>query len=121
MRNKRKLKALARDMANSENYADWLGAARDHDDLTGMTDWRHIEHTDLYDYAQIRLRLDRLRNLRARSDHQGLLYALNEGIHGNMGGMGGFGSSGAAKRAAVKAATTTVATATTATGAGPNA
>ena len=28
------------------------------------------------------------RNLRARSDHQGLLYALNEGIHGNMGGMG---------------------------------
>ena len=88
MRNKRKLKALARDMANSENYADWLGAARDHDDLTGMTDWRHIEHTDLYDYAQIRLRLDRLRNLRARSDHQGLLYALNEGIHGNMGGMG---------------------------------
>ena len=77
MRNKRKLKALARDMANSENYADWLGAARDHDDLTGMTDWRHIEHTDLYDYAQISLRLDRLRNLRARSDHQGLLYALN--------------------------------------------
>lgn len=88
MRNKRKLNALTRDMAKSDNYAEWLAAARDHDDITGMTDWRHVEHTDLYDYAQIRLRLDRLRNLRARSDHQGLLYALNEGIHGNMGGMG---------------------------------
>ena len=75
-------------MAEAGQYKEWLAAARSHDDLSGMTDWRHVEHTDLYDYAQIRLRLDRLRNLRARSDHQGLLYALNEGIHGNMGGMG---------------------------------
>ena len=75
-------------MAQAGQYKEWLAAARSHDDLSGMTDWRHVEHTDLYDYAQIRLRLDRLRNLRARSDHQGLLYALNEGIHGNMGGMG---------------------------------
>ena len=75
-------------MAEAGQYKEWLAAARRHDDLSGMTDWRHVEHTDLYDYAQIRLRLDRLRNLRARSDHQGLLYALNEGIHGNMGGMG---------------------------------
>ena len=41
-----------------------------------------------YDYAQIRLRLDTLRSLRARHDYQGLLFTLNEGIHGNMGGMG---------------------------------
>ena len=75
-------------MAEAGQYKEWLAAARSHDDLSGMTDWRHVEHTELYDYAQIRLRLDRLRNLRARSDHQGLLYALNEGIHGNMGGMG---------------------------------
>jgi hypothetical protein len=37
---------------------------------------------------QIRLRLDRLRSLRVRNDYQGLLFTLNEGIHGNMGGMG---------------------------------
>lgn len=88
MRKKKKLAALEQEMSVAEQYAEWLAAARNHDDLSGMTDWRHVEHTDLYDYAQIRLRLDRLRNLRARSDHQGLLYALNEGIHGNMGGMG---------------------------------
>jgi NTE family protein len=38
--------------------------------------------------VQIRLRLDTLRSLRARHDYHGLLFALNEGIHGNMAGMG---------------------------------
>ena len=88
MRRKKKLKALERDLAAAADYADWLTAAQAHDDLSGMTDWRSVEHTDLYDYAQIRLRLDRLRTLRAREDYEGLLFALNEGIHGNMGGMG---------------------------------
>lgn len=75
-------------MADAENYQQWRSLAEEHDELSGMADWREVEHTDLYDYAQIRLRLDRLRSLRARSDYQGLLFALNEGIHGNMGGMG---------------------------------
>jgi len=88
VRTKKKLKALERELAEATEYADWLTHAKLHDDLSGMTDWRRVEHTDLYDYAQIRLRLDRLRTLRARGDHQGLLFALNEGIHGNMGGMG---------------------------------
>jgi len=48
-----------------------------------------IEHTDLYDYAQIRLTTRSAKKICVLgSDHQGLLYALNEGIHGNMGGMG---------------------------------
>ena len=88
MRKKRKLVELEREMATAAAYPGWLAAAKRHDDLSGMSEWRQVEHTELYDYAQIRLRLDRLRNLRSRSDHQGLLYALNEGIHGNMGGMG---------------------------------
>jgi NTE family protein len=41
-----------------------------------------------FDYVSIRTRLDRLRELRARHDYPGLLFTLNEGIHGNMGGMG---------------------------------
>lgn len=41
-----------------------------------------------YDYVSIRVRLDRLRAMRARHDNKGLLFTLNEGIHGNMGGMG---------------------------------
>jgi TAG lipase/steryl ester hydrolase/phospholipase A2/LPA acyltransferase len=47
-----------------------------------------MDQSRQYDYTEIRMRLDRLRSLRVRNDHQGLLFALNEGIHGNMGGMG---------------------------------
>ena len=72
-------------MAEAENYQHWQSLAEQHDLLSGMDDWREVEHTELYDYAQIRLRLDRLRSLRVRNDYQGLLFALNEGIHGNMG------------------------------------
>jgi TAG lipase/steryl ester hydrolase/phospholipase A2/LPA acyltransferase len=86
--NRRRLQRLEKAMAQAESYDDWLRLAAEHDELSGMAEWRGVEHTELYDYAQIRLRLDRLRNLRAREDWQGLLFALNEGIHGNMGGMG---------------------------------
>ena len=48
------------------------------------------DQTDLYDYLTIRTRIDKLRSLRANHDDHGLLFALNEGIHGNMGGMGNF-------------------------------
>jgi predicted acylesterase/phospholipase RssA len=72
----------------AESYEGWLSAARDHDALTGKNEWREEEPSDLYDHAQIRYRLDRLRKFRRQKDWTGLLYALNEGIHGNMGGMG---------------------------------
>lgn len=85
---KKRLKLLEQTMAAARSYDAYRSAAIEHDELSGMADWREVEHTDLYDHAQIRLRLDRLKNLRARNDHQGLLFALNEGIHGNMGGMG---------------------------------
>ncbi|MEO0604737.1 MAG: DUF3336 domain-containing protein, partial [Myxococcota bacterium] len=42
----------------------------------------------LYDHALIRQRLDELVRLRASGDDERLLFALNEGIHGNLGGMG---------------------------------
>jgi predicted acylesterase/phospholipase RssA len=72
----------------AESYDDWLLAARAHDALTGKAEWRQEEPSELYDHAQIRYRLDRLKKFRKQQDWQGLLYALNEGIHGNMGGMG---------------------------------
>jgi predicted acylesterase/phospholipase RssA len=72
----------------AESYEGWLSAARDHDALTGKAEWREEEPSELYDHAQIRYRLDRLRKFRKQKDWTGLLYALNEGIHGNMGGMG---------------------------------
>ncbi len=78
-------------MGKADSYEVWLEAAREHDKLSGQQRWREIDQSSQYDYTEIRLRLDRIRSLRARQDHQGLLFALNEGIHGNMGGMGNHG------------------------------
>jgi predicted acylesterase/phospholipase RssA len=84
----RKLKNLEKQMAAATSYEDWRTAAIEHDELSGQRRWREMDHSSQYDYAQIRLRLDRLRSLRAKHDYQGMLFTLNEGIHGNMGGMG---------------------------------
>jgi TAG lipase/steryl ester hydrolase/phospholipase A2/LPA acyltransferase len=86
--NSRKLKKLERTMNKARSYDEWRQAAIEHDELSGKRRWREVDQTTQYDYAQIRLRLDRIRSLRARHDHHGLLFTLNEGIHGNMGGMG---------------------------------
>jgi TAG lipase/steryl ester hydrolase/phospholipase A2/LPA acyltransferase len=85
---KAELRRLQDDMDVAESYDDWLLAARAHDALTGKAEWCQEEPSELYDHAQIRYRLDRLKKFRKQQDWQGLLYALNEGIHGNMGGMG---------------------------------
>jgi TAG lipase / steryl ester hydrolase / phospholipase A2 / LPA acyltransferase len=84
----RRLKELEKQMNETASYEEWSELAREHDELTGQARWRQREHTSQYDYSQIRVRLDRLRVLRARHDNHGLLFTLNEGIHGNMGGMG---------------------------------
>ncbi len=84
----RKLKKLERKMENSRSYEEWCEAAIAHDEISGKRRWRDVDQTSQYDYSQIRLRLDRIRNLRARHDNHGLMFTLNEGIHGNMGGMG---------------------------------
>ncbi len=75
-------------MAEATSYEQWRETAKAHDELTGMAAWRRMDQTSLYDHVSIRRRLDRLRALRSRHDHVGLLFTLNEGIHGNMGGMG---------------------------------
>lgn len=88
MINARKLKKLEKQMGKCETYDDWSELAQEHDELSGQKRWRGVDQTSQYDYSQIRLRLDKLRSLRARHDYHGLLFTLNEGIHGNMGGMG---------------------------------
>ncbi len=75
-------------MDKTGDYAEWQEWAQQHDEISGQKRWRQVDQSRQYDFSQIRLRLDRLRSLRARQDHQGLLFTLNEGIHGNMGGMG---------------------------------
>jgi NTE family protein len=72
----------------NKSYDEWKEAAITYDEATGMDRWRRKDPTREYDYTSIRIRLDRLRSLRAKHDYHGLLFNLNEGIHGNMGGMG---------------------------------
>ncbi|MGD8680537.1 MAG: DUF3336 domain-containing protein [Lysobacterales bacterium] len=79
---------IQRALQQATTYEEWKEAAIAHDARTGMDRWKLIDQSRRYDYVAIRVRLDRLRALRARHDNRGLLFNLNEGIHGNMGGMG---------------------------------
>jgi TAG lipase/steryl ester hydrolase/phospholipase A2/LPA acyltransferase len=82
------LTRLERKMRGANSYADWKQAALQHDSVSGLEAWRHKEVSNSYDHLNIRTRIDILRRLRQEKDDIGLLFALNEGIHGNQGGMG---------------------------------
>ncbi|MFK7731501.1 MAG: DUF3336 domain-containing protein [Pseudomonadales bacterium] len=82
---------LTRALKNAESYQQWQEAAHAIDKHKGLDRWRKQDQSRQYDYVSIRARLDRLRSLNARHNSRGLLYTLNEGIHGNMGGMGRAG------------------------------
>jgi NTE family protein len=82
--NRKQEKALS----TASSYGEWREAAKAWDHKQGHDRWRLRDQSSQFDYVSIRLRLDRLRALRARHDNRALLYTLGEGIHGNMGGMG---------------------------------
>jgi NTE family protein len=81
---------LERAMARADSYDEWREAARAHDRQSGMYRWKQKDTSRHYDHETIRVRLDCLRDLRGAGDNRGLLFTLNEGIHGNLGGMGRF-------------------------------
>lgn len=81
-------KALERKMDKAQSYKEWSDAAKAHDARTGLDKWKKKDETRRYDYKSIRKRVDLLKSLRRANDNHGLLFALNEGIHGNLGGMG---------------------------------
>lgn len=74
-------------LAKATTYAEWAEAARELDRRTGKLAWREKDRSEHYDYRSIRRRLERLLELRDADDNKGLLFTLNEGIHGNMDGM----------------------------------
>jgi len=82
---------LKQALRNATSYDEWMAAAIAYDKAHGLDLWRQKDATRQYDYVSIRNRLDTLQSLKARHDIRGLLYTLNEGIHGNMGGMGKAG------------------------------
>mgnify|MGYP000061867542 CR=1 FL=1 len=75
-------------MAQAESYSEWSDAAKKHDKSTGVDVWKKSDESKHFDNVSIRRRLKRLSKLWKEQDNKGLLYALNEGIHGNMDGMG---------------------------------
>lgn len=75
-------------LKDAASYEEWKQAAQAYDKYKGLDKWRKKDETSQYDYVSVRMRLDRLRALKARQDVSGLLYNLNEGIHGNVAGMG---------------------------------
>ena len=86
--NASKISHVEKAMEDAASYKNWKALALEHDSISGREDWKRAEKTNSYDYASIRSRLNTLRDLRARQDFSGLLFALNEGIHGNQGAMG---------------------------------
>lgn len=83
-----RVSVLEQELAQANSYPQWRDVAQRLDEIQGLDYWKAIDRSQLYDYQSIRQRLDRLRQLRQAGDDRGLLYALNEGVHGNMGGMG---------------------------------
>ena len=90
-------RSFSKALQQAESLQEWQEAANRYDQRNGLDRWRKIDETSQYDYVSIRSRLDTLRSLKARRDIRGLLFTLNEGIHGNMGGMGRVGLYGHAK------------------------
>ena len=75
-------------MAEARSYEEWREAAIEHDEASGVDEWVESDESKHFDYESIRRRLGRLRRLRESGDYTRLLFALNEGIHGNIDGMG---------------------------------
>lgn len=76
------------DMAAAQSYPEWRAAAMAHDRQSGAAGWQQRDASAHFDFRSVRARLEALRRMRADGDNAGLLYALNEGVHGNLDGMG---------------------------------
>ena len=81
-------KQLQSNMDTARTYKEWKAAAIAYDKATKLQEWKAEDESPHFDHASIRRRLVRLRKLRRKKDYAGVLYALNEGVHGNIDGIG---------------------------------
>ena len=79
---------LQADMDAATSYDEWKDAAIAYDKGTDLARWKSEDKSENFDHKSIRRRLRRLRKLRKNKDYPGVLYALNEGVHGNIDGIG---------------------------------
>ncbi len=84
-------KRLQADMDAATSYDEWKHAAIAYDKGTELARWKSDDKSEDFDHTSIRRRLRRLRKLRKNQDYPGVLYALNEGVHGNIDGIGRAG------------------------------
>ncbi len=82
------LSRLERQIRRAGSYTEWRDLAEQHDEESGRAKWRAEPESSLFDFKNIEHRLHELREFRLNQDDMGLLFNLNEGIHGNQGGMG---------------------------------
>lgn len=81
-------RTLRQRLREATDYDSWAEAAKALDRLSGREVWKKRDISALYDYRTLRDRVDHLRAVRAANDHHGLVFAIEEGVHGNLGGMG---------------------------------
>jgi NTE family protein len=86
--NARAVKKIEEDLLQADSYARWYELAQEHDRETGAQLWRQTDESRLYDHSRIKTRVQRLRKMRRKGDDHGVLFTLNEGIHGNIDGIG---------------------------------
>ena len=77
-----------KNMDAATTYDEWKNAAIAHDKSTRLSRWKSDDESAQFDFTSIRRRLRKLRKLCRSKDYAGILYALNEGVHGNIDGMG---------------------------------
>ncbi|MCG8668963.1 MAG: DUF3336 domain-containing protein [Pseudomonadales bacterium] len=82
------LSQLEKKMKVASSYREWEDLAKQHDFQSGAEGWKHQRKCKLYDYNEIYSRYNILKHCLDKGLEGELLYALNEGVHGNMGGMG---------------------------------
>lgn len=88
LRHKTATTQLQEKMQHVRTYEEWAKHAGALDQQRGMDDWRRNEVSKDYDYRTVRQRLERLSVMRNSGAYSNLMFALNEGIHGNLAGMG---------------------------------
>lgn len=79
------LKVAEDAMEHAASYQEWSEAAKRHDSLSGMDEWKAREQSRDYDFELVKLRLQEYRRLRKEGQIEKLVWALREGLHGNLG------------------------------------
>lgn len=82
---KRILRHLEDKMLYAEDYSTWHQACLEHDQLSGVEEWKAQDRSEDYDYQLIRTRIQHIKSTRERGDVHKLVFHMHEGLHGSLG------------------------------------